>query len=177
LITFVTLPSKSTVVFTYTSYWVTSSVFTITLNTLSDFTLICQQSLKSSSDKNLFRIYMELLTSCYSFVYFLIHKIHFCVISWEENIPLIYRMQILIPWLHLSPFHPSLQSYLHTPVTGLQVLCSQLLHVSLQLFPYLPREHANYPKNNTESKHITGKNCCFINKIIISPDDIFVMVC
>jgi hypothetical protein len=69
-------------------------------------------------------------------------------------------------------FHPGLQSYLHTPDTGLQTLCSQLLHVSLQLFPYLPREHAKYPKNKTENKLITGKNCCFINKLIISPEDI-----
>ena len=58
----------------------------------------------------------------------------------------------------MSPFHPDLQSYLHTPDNGLQVLCLQLLHVSLQLFPYLPREHANYPKNNTENKLITGKH-------------------
>ena len=107
---------------------------------------------------------------------FLNSKNTFCVISWEENISLIYRIHNLIPWLHLSPFHPDLQSYLHTPDNGLQVLCLQLLHVSLQLFPYLPREHANYPKNNTESKHITGKNCCFIKKIIVSPEDISVMV-
>jgi putative effector of murein hydrolase LrgA (UPF0299 family) len=38
--------------------------------------------------------------------------------------------------------HPCLQPSLHTPVTGEQVWCLQLLHVSLQLRPYFPREHA-----------------------------------
>ena len=75
----------------------------------------------------------------------LIPNIYVCGISCIENKTLIYCVQNLIPWLHLSLFHPDVQPYLHTPVTGKQVCHLQLLHVSLQLKPYCPREHA---KNN-----------------------------
>jgi len=58
----------------------------------------------------------------------------------------------------LSLFHPGIQPSLHTPVTGLHIWCLQLLHVSQQLRPYFPREHA---KNNQhlfrESTNIVDK--------------------
>ena len=75
----------------------------------------------------------------------------------EENIPLIYYIQYVIPCVHLSPFQPGLQPYWHTPDTGLQVLCSQLLHVSLQLTPYRPLEHANNSKIIQKSKVLLMK--------------------
>jgi hypothetical protein len=75
-----------------------------------------------------------------------------------EHKTLIYWIHYLIPWLHLSPFHPGLQPSLHTPVTGLHFSCLQLLHVYQQLRPYFPREHA---KNNQhliiESTNIVDK--------------------
>ena len=85
-------------------------------------------------------------------------SIFFCDISLIENKTLIYCIHYLIPLLHLSPFHPSLQPSWHTPVTGEQVCRLQVLHVSSQLRPYFPREHA---KNN---QHLSIESTNIVDK-------------
>jgi hypothetical protein len=75
----------------------------------------------------------------------------------EENIPLIYYIQYVIPCLHLSSFQPVLQPYRHTPDTELQDCCLQLVHASLQLTPYRPPKHANNSKIIQKSKVLLMK--------------------